>query len=307
MLIRSKMKRGWVVPTVEGTRFCWRFGDTRFDVDAACGARITRFSIDGDDILTGPDVNPLNFGSTLWTSPQSQWGWPPPVAIDSLPYGAVPADATGAAVRMMGQADAGLGIAVAKTFAADAGKDLVTIDYALVNQGPEARTVAPWEISRHPTNGLTFFPADGPSSAAGPGVGPVVDPRSNLAVVESAEAVWFDYHAPAITDHQKLFARGHHAEGWIAHVDRARRLILVKTFAPVEASRTAPGEAGIEIYADPNHTYVEVEQQGAFEPLPPGTTTHWSVTWRLRRLPRSIEIRVANPELLATARALAAE
>ena len=301
MLIGSPMTPKWVVPTVEGTRVCWRFGDTRFEVDAACGARITRFSLDGDDILTGPDVNPLNFGSTLWTSPQSQWGWPPPVAIDSMPYGATPADETGA-VRMMGQADVGLGIAVAKTFAADGGRGLVTIDYALVNQGPEALTVAPWEISRHPTNGLTFFPADSPSSAAEP----VVDPRSNLAVVESAGAVWFDYHAPSITDHQKLFARGHRTEGWIAHVDRARRLILVKTFAPLEAARTAPGEAGLEIYADPNHTYVEVEQQGAFEPLSPGATTHWTVTWRLRRLPRSIEIRVANPELLATARALAA-
>jgi len=300
----------WVAPTAEGTRFTWRFGDSVFEVDAACGARITRFSLEGDDILTGPDVNPLNFGSTLWTSPQSQWGWPPPVAIDSLPYGATPADEAGAAIRMMGQADGGLGLAVAKTFSADGARGAVTIDYALVNQGAEARTVAPWEISRHPTGGLTFFPADGPDDAARgatSAAGPIVDPRSNLAVVESAGAVWFDYDARAITDHQKLFARGHRTEGWIAHVDRARRLILVKTFAPVEASRTAPGEAGLEIYADPNHTYVEVEQQGAFEPLPPGATTHWTVTWRLRRLPRSIEIRVANPELLATARALAVE
>jgi len=292
-----------VAPTVEGTRFAWRFGDALFEVDTACGARITQFSLDGDDILTGPDVNPLNFGSTLWTSPQSQWGWPPPVAIDSLPYGATPADAAGTAIRMMGQADGGLGIAVAKTFSADGGRRLVTIDYALINQGAEPRTVAPWEISRHPTNGLTFFPADSPPDAAEP----IVDPRSTLAVVESAGAVWFDYDARAITDHQKLFARGHRTEGWIAHVDRTRRLILVKTFAPVEASRVAPGEAGLEIYADPNHTYVEVEQQGAFEALPAGATTHWTVTWRLRRLPRSIEIRVANPELLATARALAAE
>jgi len=249
----------------------------------------------------------------LWTSPQSQWGWPPPVAIDSLPYGATPAgnregagvdaEAKSDAIRMMGQADGGLGIAVAKTFSADGGRGVVAIDYALVNQGAEPRTVAPWEISRHPTNGLTFFPADGPLIAAGP----IVDPRSTLAVVESAGAVWFDYDARAITDHQKLFARGHRTEGWIAHVDRTRRLILVKTFAPIEPSRTAPGEAGLEIYADPNHTYIEVEQQGPFEPLPPGATAHWTVTWRLRRLPRSIEIRLANPELLATARALAAE
>ena len=42
---------------------------------------------------------------------------------------------------MMGQADGGLGIAVAKTFSADGGRGLVTIDYALINQGAEPRTV----------------------------------------------------------------------------------------------------------------------------------------------------------------------
>ena len=143
--------------------------------------------------------------------------------------------------------------------------------------------------------------------------GPIVDPRSNLAVVERAGAVWFDYDANAISGDQKLFARGHRTEGWIAHVDVARRLLLVKTFPPLPvpvdidgASGAAPGEAAIELYADPNHTYVEIEQQGSYEPLAPGATRQWTVTWRLRRLPRALEARVANPELLAAARSLAA-
>ena len=54
-------------------------------------------------------------------------------------------------------------------------------------------------------------------------------------------------------------------------------------------------------------TYVEVEQQGAYRPLGPGQALDWTVTWQLRRLPSSIAIRVANPELLAASRALASD
>ena len=69
-----------------------------------------------------------------------------------------------------------------------------------------------------------------------------------------------------MTDHQKLFADGR--EGWLAHVDGDA--LLVKTFAVVPRAAQAPGEAQIEIYATPAHTYVEVEVQGAYETIAPG-------------------------------------
>lgn len=286
-----------------------------FEVDAACGARVTCFSLGGDDILSGAEVNALNFGSTFWTSPQSQWGWPPPGEIDSEPYEMRLVGTTGNAVRFEGRIYPKLAVAVAKTFAVDAARDLVEITYSIANRSAESLSIAPWEISRHPTRGLTFFPTEAPKppgARPAPGDGTpdpaIVEPRSSLRVVQEAGAIWFAYDAAAVTDHQKMFARGPHDEGWIAHVDVARRLHLVKSFAPLGPDEVAaPGEAALEIYADPDHTYVEVEQQGPYRPLAPGQALDWTVTWQLRRLPSSIVIRVGNPELLAASRALASD
>jgi hypothetical protein len=91
---------------------------------------------------------------------------------------------------------------------------------------------------------------------------------------------WFAYDAAAITADQKLFADG--LEGWIAHVDGD--LLLVKSFGDTLPSQAAPGEGEIEIYANAGHTYVEVENQGAYVNLAPGAATTWTVRWILRRL-----------------------
>jgi hypothetical protein len=278
---------------VHGTLHRWSFEETCFEVDASRGARVTRFSLGNDNILTGPEVNPLNFGSTFWTSPQSQWGWPPPVELDSEPYAARVANDDAGTVSFSGRADPHLGIAAIKTFSVDAERALVTIEYALSNQSGSTRTLAPWEISRHPTQGLTFFPS---------GLGSA--PASNLKVTSEVGATWFAYDTATITDHQKLFAHG--TGGWLAHVEVASRLALVKTFPEIAAVDAAPGEAAIELYADPNHTYVEVEQQGAYRPLAPGAVTTWKVAWRLRRVPAGLELRAGNPALLAWARAVSA-
>ena len=153
--------------------------------------------------------------------------------------------------------------------------------------------MAPWEITRLRTGGLTFFP-----------IGEGAQPPSSLTVREAEGAIWFDYDPSSITDHQKLFAHG--SEGWVAHVDVPRRMLLIKTFPNISKEEQAPGEAQIELYADPAHTYVEVEQQGAYRPLPPGERTIWTVVWRLRRVPPGIELAPGNKNLLALVRALAA-
>lgn len=278
----------WVIPQLEGTIYRWSWGEVTFEVDAARGARITAFRIGTENILTGPEVNGLNYGSTFWTSPQSQWGWPPPVELDSEPYQTEVAEEV---VSMTSRPDQALGLAVTKRFSVDADEESVAIEYLVENHASESRTIAPWEISRHPIGGLTFFPA-----------GAGAAPWSTLAVQEANGALWFAYDPAPITDHQKLFA--HASEGWIAHLDIARQMLLLKTFAEIAPGDQAPGEAQIELYADPGHTYVEVEQQGAYRPIAPGAKISWTVTWRLRRLPTAIAARVGNKDLLAVARAL---
>jgi hypothetical protein len=280
-----------VVPEIDGTIYRWTFGETTFEVDGACGARITRFSLGTRNVLTGRAVNDLNFGATFWTSPQSQWGWPPPVEIDSEPYAAHGAGEHGAVGVFVGRPDPKLGIAVTKRIFVDGARGVVTIEYELRNLSGEPRPVAPWEISRHPPNGLTFFPA-----------GDAIEPASTLVVTREAGAVWFAYDAGAITDHQKLFAHG--TEGWICHLDLAQRLQLVKAFPEVARADQAPGEASLEIYADPTHTYIEVEQQGAYRTLGPDESTTWRVGWALRDLPATA-IQAGNVQLLTSGRVLA--
>ena len=279
-----------VSPEIEGSRYVWRFGEASFEVDAARGARITAFRIGAENILTGPEVNALNFGSTFWTSPQSQWGWPPIAEIDSASYSVA---GEGANLSFQSPAAGQLGIVVTKRFTIDPDRETVAIEYVMENRAAAARTVAPWEISRLPIGGLTFFP-----------VGAGIQPPSNLGVAETEGAIWFMYDPAPITGDQKLFAHG--AEGWVAHVDVARRMLLLKTFPEIEAGDQAPGEAEIELYADPDHTYVEIEEQGAHREISPGGQTSWTVTWRLRRLPVAIGASVGNKDLLALVRALLA-
>src|SRR5207302_8793432 len=141
------------------------------------------------------------------------------------------------------------------------------LEYRVTNHGPVAFQSAPWEITRVHPKGLTFFPA-----------GDGIYPPSNLAVRADRAVVWFAYDAAAITDHQKLFADGR--EGWIAHLDGDA--LFVKVFEAVPRGAQAPGEAQIEIYANPAHTYVEVEQQGAYAAIAAGALLVWRVDWIVR-------------------------
>jgi len=279
-----------VIPEIDGSIYRWRLGDLSLDVDAAYGARIVGFRIGAENILTGPEVNALNFGSTFWTSPQTDWNWPPLVELDSEPY-----TVTGAGddLSFVSSSAEGMDVAVTKRFRIDQSRETVEIAYRIENRGAGPRTVAPWEISRVPTGGLTFFP-----------VGAGVQPASTLKVREIDGVVWFDYDPASITDHQKMFAHG--SEGWLAHIDLPRRMLFLKTFGEIESAVQAPGQAQIELYADPGHSYVEVEQQGACRAIEPGGHTDWAVTWRLRRVPLGLDIVAGNKSLLALVRALVA-
>ena len=99
-----------------------------------------------------------------------------------------------------------------------------------------------------------------------------------------------------------MFADGR--EGWIAHV--AGDLLLVKAFADTTPAQAAPGESEIELYTDPGRSYVEVENQGAYENLEPGKAVVWPVRWFLRKLDSKVNVQPGSGELLALVRGLIA-
>jgi hypothetical protein len=185
-----------------------------------------------------------------------------------------------------------LGLSVTKTFSIDSAAGVVTIDYGLVNRGTQARSVAPWEITRVAAGGLTFFPmGDG---------APTKGTQDLLSLQMSGGVAWFAYDAATITNEQKVFADGN--EGWIAHVDGD--LLLVKAFGNTPAAQAAPGEAEIELYTDAAHTYIEVENQGAYASLAPGASSQWTVRWFLRKLDPSISVQVGSADLVSAVRML---
>lgn len=265
------------------------WNDLALEVDARTGGRVTALRLAGRNLLTGRDVDAGNFGSTFWTSPQSVWGWPPVAEIDHAPYRA---SVVGRSIVMRSAHSASLGIEVEKILSGDRARGAILFEYRIHNLGQAPLQTAPWQITRVAPGGLTFYPSGEGHFAP-----------SNLHVREEDGVTWFDYDKSKITGDQKLFADGR--EGWLAHVDRDA--LLVKTFPAAPRAAHAPGEAQIEIYANPAHTYVEVEVQGAYETIPPGGALVWSVVWLVRHLPADLlPARAGGAPLLAHVRALVA-
>ena len=257
------------------------FGSTYFEVRPGHGARITSLRQAGVELLT--QTGAANFadavGSTFWPSPQI-WPWPPPPEIDNGPY-AASVDARGA-VTLVGRSNADTSLQVSKTFSAELAREAIVLEYAMTNTGTEPVKWAPWEITRMPANGLAFWPTGTRPTGAQP-----------LASLDALGHTWCD---PTQTEGEaKLFADG--AGGYLAYLVGDR--LLLKQFQDQPATAMAPDEAEIELYVNPDHSYIEVENQGAFAAIAPGQTRSWQVAWYVRQLPPGVTPNLGNPDLIA--------
>jgi hypothetical protein len=268
-------------------------GSLYFEVEPSIGGRVSALRLGGEDVLTGAVTNAMNWGSTFWTSPQSDWGWPPPAAIDVGVY--VPTIHP-SSVHLVGKAASfsGKSVTIEKHFAADWEHDAVVATYTIHNTGDAACSIAPWEVTRV-APGLTFFPTGDAQLTPGH--------TSPLPVDAAAGVTWFDAVAhPADDTAKKLNADGR--GGWLAHV--AGDILLLKTFADVPAAAIAPGEGECEIFQQTvaQGGYVEMENQGAYAPVAAGASTSYEVTWIVRRLPVDVTASVGSASLLAFVRSL---
>jgi hypothetical protein len=259
------------------------FGSTYFEVTPEHGARITSLRHAGVELLflAGAADYEDALGSTFWPSPQT-WGWPPPAEIDLTGY---VADVDGGGIiTAQGATDQVTGLQVAKRFSANLAHEAVEIQYSMTNTGAVAAEWAPWEITRVPATGLVFWPTGG---------APFGDlPLFNQAVEGHT---WAD--ATQTQGEGRLFADG--GGGYLAYVLGNR--LLVKQFNDQPLSAAAPSEAEIELYVNPDHDYLEVENQGAYTSIAPGETVSWKITWYVRQLPASLTASLGNPDLIAFA------
>ncbi len=254
-------------------------GARALEVDVSQGARVLSFGLDGRNVLRPLDRSSgfLNGGSTLWTSPQSDWAWPPLPAHDEGPYVPTP---EGAALSAAGEAAdlAGTRIGITKRFSADRARDAIQIEYKLRNEGGAPATLAPWEVSRHPTSGLTFWPG----SAS----------RGDFAPEQRGAHLWLSYDALWAGDDGKVFADA--SAGWLAHLQDD--LLVVRSWQDVPAAMQAPEEAEVEVYLAA--TYIELEAQGPYDVIAPGASAAWSVRWYVVPVPAGTDVAVGSAALI---------
>jgi hypothetical protein len=259
-----------------------------FEVAPAGGRIVDVHLPGGTNLLTDPSINSTNFGSTLWTSPQSAWGWPPPPEFDTSTF---TVGGTDVHMTFTGPPSAYYHAEIGKTFSVD-GSATVSIEYSISAVGADMM-VAPWEVTRVFPGGLTFFPtgADQPKGGGG-----FVLPPTQTA----AGCTWYQHPGTAPGADQKLLADG--SGGWLAQVSGT--VLLVKKFPDVPYGMAAPGEAEIEIFAQGAGAYVEIEEQGVYQSLPAGQTLTWPVTWIVRQLPDNLDVSVGSPDLVSFVQSL---
>lgn len=261
------------------------------------GARIIGCRIDDRNVLLEADAvagtdNANNFGATFWPSPQSAWGWPPIAEIDHGPYTVKPIE--GGVVLESGIAELpdGARISLTKTITALPQIAAFDIEYVISNTGNRPVFLAGWQIARVRAGGLTFFRL-GEGGVSG----------DKLQTVTRNGVQWYEYDpAIVVAQGQKTFADG---KGWLAHVDRD--LLLVQAFPDVPAGGAATGEAEVELYSDPTHTYVEIEPQSRVEAIAAGSqSSPWKVRWWLCQLPAAMPCEAYSPDLVEMVESLIA-
>jgi hypothetical protein len=279
----SRKTPALVMPIERDGHYVLEFGNLLFDVVPA-GGKIMGFSIDGYNMLVA--THPINFGSTLWASPQSDWNWPPQKPIDSEPYAV---EVKGNTITMTsGVTTTVPKIRVIKKFTPDLARGAIDIEYTIRNEDTVTRSLAVWEVTRVAAGGLTFFPIVGTTNRPGS--------RMTPTVIADGFA-WMDM-AVNPPRNPKLNADG---VGYIAHTDGTR--LFVKSWDDVPADAQAPGEGEVEFYD--GDTNVELENQGRYGPVAPGQSTTYKVRWSLVNLPAGTARAAQNSKLIEAATALA--
>lgn len=274
-------------PIERGGLLVLELGDTYFAVEPGFGARITSFQFSGTEMLAGPAADAANFGSTFWTSPQSDWGWPPPAAINDSAYTYSLEGNT--IVLQSGAATVnGKQLTVTKRISPDFEREAIDIEYSINNTTSSAYSLAGWEVSRVPNGGLTFFEnVDGDNEFTPGG-------SSALPVTHQNDVTWYDNGANPAATNSKV-----HADrdgGYMAHV--ANGILYLKIVDDVPLASQAPGEGDAEIFANGSGKYVEVENQGPYTSIAPGTSLTYKSTWLVRDVPDDVAVAVGSQSLV---------
>ena len=262
------------------TQYQLKSGNLTMMVDAGKGGKILSLK-HGDAELISQSRWPESFGSTFWTSPQKEWNWPPVFEFDKNPYTVEQHSDSTLVIRS--QVSEKLKYSIGKSIRACRADGSFVITYSIYNESGETRQVAPWEITRVPNaDGLIFFdaPLDG------------ITPAGLLEFTAAERAVW--YHTDQAPDNRKINADG---KGWLAYYNNG--LLLVKAFQDLKPEEPAPGEAEIQVYMNRGKSFIELESQGAYTTLAPGSKLDWTVKWYLLPVDAQQDVKKACRDAVA--------
>ena len=257
-------------------------GEYQATIDAQASARVISFQYQGQEVLTGKEVHPFNYGSTLWPSPQSEWHWPPPVQLDGEPYGFVQ---EAEKLVFISKKDIHTGLQFSKKYHFEESDSSFVLEYSVKNLNDSARHAALWEVTRS-VGGLSFFPKAEESAGI-----KSFAPLKSVTTVD--DIIWYRFNRDSVDRAQKLYENG--SEGWLAHI--RGRLIFVKKFGDTSKSDLPPGQGEVEIYVHKDASYIELENHGKYVLLQPGESMSYTVKWYMRPLPEDLEIRAGNRQL----------
>ena len=279
-----------VTPTMSGTTYRFAWGDVVMEVDSAVGARVSKLSLGGTDLimtsamagkLDAGGLDPTTWGSVFWTSPRSSWPgtmWPPPVNIDGAAY---TTSIAGTHVVASGPADTTLGVSMAKDYSADAASGWIKIAYTI--KATKGQRAAPWEVSRVPRGGIVFFPVPSASAVT----------KGPLTITTANNIVWFDDAPKTATSPtgEKLFADG---TTWTAYL--LGRNLFLKRFTDTPASMQPTNEGEIDVY--PGNGFLEFEVQGPYTQIAANGSLPWSIEWKVVTVPTSIAVTSGSTALV---------
>lgn len=246
------------VQVLEDGRYALASGDATMVVDAFHGGKVASLSCSSQEILS--QAPQIQTGSIFWTSPQAVWNWPPIPEMDNQPFTVV---SIGDELVLRSQLSEKLPLRLEKIYKA-MDKGAFSITYSLENASSTPISVAPWEITRVPNDGVIFF--DAPLES--------VTPSGLMSFHELFGALW--YETDVAQKSRKINADG---SGWLAY--KNDNFLFLKSFPDIAQEQAAPNEAEVEVYVHPGKNYIELENQGAYETLEPGASLSWTVIWRL--------------------------
>lgn len=226
------------------------------------------YSLNGTELLkTTRDENNLQWGSTVWTSPQSAWNWPPEKTFDVEAFNIT--KQTNDALTLLSAVDPTTGLQMEKSFAfvkQPKGMHLQA-NYRLTNHGTDSVSRGIWENTRLPYSGEFYFEAD---STRLDKLSGNFAKRGKSTVIEMREG-----------DDEKGKVFAFPVKGRVTYT--ANGLRFRKLWFPAEGD-VAPGQSPLEIYLSPEEGFVEFEVQGVYRRLAPGASVTLNVAWKVDKL-----------------------